>query len=64
MKTLSILLVTGLLALAGCGDDDDDAAGAGRATPRWSKEASGDEEGGGGRGDEEGRGRDGKEEPR
>jgi predicted lipoprotein with Yx(FWY)xxD motif len=27
MKTLTILLTTGLLALAGCGDDDDDSGG-------------------------------------
>jgi predicted lipoprotein with Yx(FWY)xxD motif len=27
MKTLTILLTTGLLALAGCGDDDDDDSG-------------------------------------
>jgi predicted lipoprotein with Yx(FWY)xxD motif len=27
MKTLSILLTTGLIALAGCGDDDDDSGG-------------------------------------
>jgi predicted lipoprotein with Yx(FWY)xxD motif len=27
MKTISMFLVIGLLALAGCGDDDDDAAG-------------------------------------
>jgi predicted lipoprotein with Yx(FWY)xxD motif len=27
LKTLTILLTTGLLALAGCGDDDDDSGG-------------------------------------
>ena len=27
MKTITILLTTGLLALAGCGDDDDDSGG-------------------------------------
>jgi predicted lipoprotein with Yx(FWY)xxD motif len=36
MKTFTILLTTGLLALAGCGDDDDDSGGSAPA-------ASGDE---------------------
>jgi predicted lipoprotein with Yx(FWY)xxD motif len=32
MKTLTILLTTGLLALAGCGDDDDDSGGSAATT--------------------------------
>ena len=32
MKTLTILLTTGLLALAGCGDDDDDSGGSAAPT--------------------------------
>ncbi len=41
MKTLTILLTTGLLALAGCGDDDDDSGGSAPATsgerPSWRR---------------------------